>query len=356
MIDRAERGAAAIDRYLSPRLVVLEASGVTPQPVDWLWPGRIALRKVSLIASDPGLGKSLVTVDLVARVTRASPWPIDGTPAPLGCALILSAEDDAADTIVPRLLAAGADLTRVRLLDCVRDVSARGDPYDRGFSLERDVRLLEGELLRLPDCRLVVVDPISAYLGGTDTHRNAEVRALLTPLTQLAQRHDVAIVAVSHLNKGTGLSASYRVTGSIAFTAAARAVYLIAKDPDDASRRLLMPIKNNLAEDATGLAYRIQVDANGTAFVRWDSQAVRVAADEALNPDPDASAKDEAVTFLLDVLANGPLAAKAVLTAAREAGIAERTLHRAKKSLNVVSGKRQFDLGWVWQLPSNGTL
>ena len=244
--------------------------------------------------------------------------------------------------MVPRLIAADADLLRVKLLDCVRETSVSGNPFDRGFSLERDVQLLERELALTPDCRLIVVDPISAYLGGTDTHRNADVRALLTPLIKLAQRHDVAIVAVSHLNKGTGLHANYRVTGSIAFTATARAVYLIAKDPDDPKRRLMMPIKNNLAEDETGLAYRIDV-TDGIASIEWDDRSVSVTPDEVFNPDPDSSAKDEAMAFLLDILANGPASAKAVLAAAREAGIAERTLHRAKKALRVVSGKPNFE-------------
>ena len=267
--------------------MLLDAHAIEPQPVRWLWPGRIALRKVSLIASDPGLGKSLVTIDLVARVTRAKTWPADTAAAPRGRALILSAEDDPADTIVPRLIAADADLLRVKLLDCVRDLSASGNPFERGFSLERDVQLLERELALMPDCRLVVVDPISAYLGGTDTHRNADVRALLMPLTKLAQRHDVAIVAVSHLNKGTALHANYRVTGSIAFTAMARAVYLIAKDPDDPKRRLMMPIKNNLGHDEAGLAYRISVTPEGIAFIEWDARAVTITPDDALNPDPD---------------------------------------------------------------------
>ena len=270
MSDPADRGAAALDGYAPPRLILLDANDIEPQPVHWLWPGRIALRKVSLIASDPGLGKSLVTIGLVARVTRAKSWPLDEAASPLGGAMILSAEDDPADTMVPRLIAADADLSRVKLLDCVRETSATGNPFERGFSLERDVQLLERELALAPDCRLIVVDPISAYLGSTDTHRNADVRALLTPFIKLAQRHDVAIVAVSHLNKGTGLHANYRVTGSIAFTATARAVYLIAKDPDDPKRRLMMPIKNNLAQDETGLAYRINVTRDGIAFIEWD--------------------------------------------------------------------------------------
>jgi putative DNA primase/helicase len=348
--DSIDEAAEAIDRYEPPRLIMLDANTIEPQTVRWLWPGRIALRKITLLASDPGLGKSLVTIDLVARVTRGKLWPLENATAPEGSALILSAEDDPADTMVPRLMAADADLLRVKLLDCVRETSVSGNPFDRGFSLERDVQLLERELSLMPDCRLIVVDPISAYLGGTDTHRNADVRALLTPLIKLAQRHDVAIIAVSHLNKGTGLHANYRVTGSIAFTATARAVYLIAKDPDDPKRRLIMPIKNNLAEDETGLAYRINVTPDGIAFIEWDDQFVSVTPDEVFNPDPDSSAKDEAMAFLLDILGNGPASAKVVLAAAREAGIAERTLHRAKKALRVVSGKSNFDSGWVWIL------
>jgi hypothetical protein len=268
MTDSIDGVSEAIDRYEPARLIMLDANAIEPQKVRWLWPGRIALRKITLLASDPGLGKSLVTIDLVARVTRGKPWPLENAAASEGSALILSAEDDPADTMVPRLMAADADLMRVKLLDCVRETSVSGNPFDRGFSLERDVQLLERELALMPDCRLIVVDPISAYLGGTDTHRNADVRALLTPLIKLAQRHDVAIVAVSHLNKGTGLHANYRITGSIAFTATARAVYLIAKDPYDPKRRLMMPIKNNLAEDEAGLAYGINVTpAEGRVFL-----------------------------------------------------------------------------------------
>ena len=189
MTDRADRAAADIDRYESPRLVLIDSHTVESQPVRWLWPGRIALRKVSLIAGDPGLGKSLVTIDLVARVTRAMKWPSEDASAPSGRALILSAEDDPADTIVPRLMAAGADLLRVKVLDCVRELSVTGF-IDRGFSLEREVQLLERELALMPDCRLIVVDPISAYLGGTDTHRNADVRAL--PQTGRPRRSEVA--------------------------------------------------------------------------------------------------------------------------------------------------------------------
>jgi len=350
MGDRGDRAADAIDRYEPTRLIVFRADTIEPQAVQWLWPGRIALRKVSLIASDPGLGKSLVTIDLVARVTRGLPWPLDAGVAPLGRALILSAEDDPADTMVPRLMAADADRSRVRLLDCVRDRTMTGDPFDRGFSLERDIPLLERELAILPDCRLVVVDPISAYLGHTDTHRNADVRALLMPLTKLAQRHDVAILAVSHLNKGTGLQANYRVTGSIAFTATARAVYLIAKDPNEPKRRLMIPIKNNLAQDDVGLAYRIEVTAAGIARIRWDAQPVTLTPEQALNPDPDAGAKAEAMDFLLDYLSGGPLPASDVLKAARDAGISKRTLHRAKKVLGVVSAKHEFEAEWQWSL------
>jgi putative DNA primase/helicase len=126
------------------------------------------------------------------------------------------------------------------------------------LSLERDIEAIEQRVLEMGDCKLIIVDPISAYLGSVDTHRNSDVRAVLAPLAKLAQRLGVAIVAVSHLNKGASASAAYRVTGSIAFTAAVRASLLLAKDKDVPERRLVLPGKNNLGPDNLGgLAYRV---------------------------------------------------------------------------------------------------
>lgn len=195
-----------------------------------MWQGRIALGKLTLLAGDPGLGKSLLTIALAAHVTCSTPWPVDRTPCPGGKVLLLSAEDDVEDTIRPRLDAAGADPSRVYALEAVFDVNGEGTRRRRMLNLARDIECLD-EVLSSGGFRLVIVDPVSAYLGGVDTHRNADIRVVLAPLAELAARHKVAMVCVSHLTKGAGTSAIYRATGSIAFVAAARAAYVVTRDP-----------------------------------------------------------------------------------------------------------------------------
>jgi len=325
------------------------ASDIDPQPIRWLWPQRFALGKLNLIAGDPGLGKSILTLDMAARVTRGETWPVDGTSAPLGSVLIVSAEDDPADTIIPRLMAAGADLALVRIAEQVIDYGTE-IPIERELSLDRDLELLAAQIA--DDCRLVIVDPISAYLGRTDSHNNADLRTLLTPLGKLAHRSGVAVVAVTHLNKGAGGSASYRICGSIAFTAAPRAVYAVTKDQDDPDRRLLVPVKNNLGDDKTGFAYRIASKPNGAPYLEWEPDLIDVSADEALNPDIDGrqGAREEAKEFLEDYLQAGPQKAQDVLKGARQIGVNESTLRRAKAELRIHSGKAEFAGGWFWSL------
>jgi putative DNA primase/helicase len=332
-----------------PTVITRRASAITPQPIRWLWPGRLALGKLSLIAGDPGLGKSQLTLDMVARVTTGRRWPADNAPSPSGSAMIVSAEDDPADTIIPRLIAAGADLDRVHIVEAVRDPGAPNP--ERQLSLARDLGLLEDAMPS--DCVLVIVDPISAYLGGTDSHSNADLRELLAPLAKLAQRRGVAMLAVSHLNKAAGQRSAYRVTGSIAFTAAARAVYLVAQDQDDPKRRLVLPIKNNLGDDTNGLAYRVQTNLEHDApFIEWEPDLVTDSADDVMgsNVDQDRSAGDEAKEFLLELLADGPVEAKKVKAEAGAAGIAWRTVERAKGRIGVRSERRDFSGGWVWTL------
>ena len=228
-------------------LVTRRASDITPQEIRWLWPQRIALGKLSLIAGDPGLGKSLLSLRIAAIVSRGGLWPVDQTQSPPGSVLIVSAEDGADDTIVPRLAAAGADLSKIHILDHVRVLGADGKPLDRELSLESDIAWVEKTIADLDDCRLVIVDPISAYLGKVDSHRNTEVRAVLGPLAKLAGRLDVAIQAVSHLNKSAGDSAAYRVVGSIAFSAAVRGSLLVVKDRDDPCGGWCCPARTILA-------------------------------------------------------------------------------------------------------------
>ena len=156
---------------------------VQPRPVRWLWPGRIARGKVTLIAGHPGLGKSQVATAFAAIVTTGGCWPADGKRAEVGSAIFMTAEDDAEDTLRPRLEAAGADLRRVHLLEAVREETERGKVRERAFNFADDLARLDSFLATIPDAALLVVDPITAYLGTIDSHINAEVRAVLAPLS-----------------------------------------------------------------------------------------------------------------------------------------------------------------------------
>ena len=193
--------------------------------------------KVTMLAGHPGLGKSQLALAIVSIVTTGGRFPVNGARAECGSAVILSAEDDAEDTIRPRLDAVGADLARCRVVGAVHDRDDTGRDHMRGFSVVDDMPRLATALAEIGDAILVIVDPITAYLGATDSHRNAEVRSALTPLTHLAVEHRVAVLAISHLRKSLEGEA-LRVSGSLAFVAAARAAYVVTRDPANENRRL----------------------------------------------------------------------------------------------------------------------
>jgi putative DNA primase/helicase len=349
-------GSAARSAKAPPSANIIRVSSVEKQPIKWLWPSRVALGKVTMIAGHPGLGKSQLTTFLAAQVTNGGRWPAGEGRAPKGSVLMLSAEDDVADTIRPRLEAAGADVDRVHMLTAIRDADAM-----RGFNLARDLLALESALAQIGDVRLVNIDPLTAYMGGTDTHKTADVRALLAPVSDLAAKHGVAIVAISHLNKGGNGEAMGRITGSLAFVAAARAAFLVQKDAEDAKRRLFLPVKNNLGTDDTGLAFRIVEKDVGNGIrapaIEWEDERVTISADEALaaasaNEGEEGNALCEAVEFLQNIVADGPVPQKTINADAKGNGVSERTLKRAKSKLRVVARKTGMDGGWTWELPA----
>lgn len=329
-----------------------QLSNVQSVGINWLWPGRIARGKVTMIAGDPGLGKSQISASISAVITTGGLWPVDRSKAQAGNVIILSAEDDAADTIKPRLEAAGADVTRCYVLDAITEGTR-----ERTFNLAIDLERLGDLLVEIGDVALIIIDPVSAYLGGTDSHKNADVRALLTPLGKLASDHQAAILCVSHLNKASGQNALSRVTGSLAFVAAARAAYVVTKDPNDPHRRLFLPAKNNIGPDSTGLAYNIESATVGrisTSRIAWHPEPVTISADEAMAitiNDDAKGARDEAADWIEMALAKGPVKAIQLIEEAKENGITKRTLVRAKQELGVLSRKRAFDGAWEWELP-----
>jgi len=403
-----------LDRFLAidDEPVLVRASDVGREPLAWLWPGRVPGSKVTLVAGDPGLGKSLVALDIAARVTRGLPWPDMGKGdagrgardegkieenkmglvapasglvppasglvplasglvapasglaplasglAPLGRVVLLSTQDNVADTIRPRLEAAGADLNRVVILQAVRgggDDPARS--AERPFSMARDLPVLERALAETGDVRLIIVDPLSAYLGVADSQRAGEVRGLLTLLRGVAERWQCAVLAITHLNKNVGTQVMYRATGSLALVAAVRAVWAVARDPEQPGRHLLLPVKCNLARRVDGLAYRIAESPTvpGTPAVAWEREPVRGPMDDGLLGDSPAgrlvqTEREEVAGWLRHILTKGAMSVINIRYFAREAGYSWGTVKRAKLELPITHGPTDFGGPWKWKL------
>lgn len=349
---------------------MLCAADYPAEEVQWLWPGRIPIGKVTLLVGDPGNGKSLVALDIVSRVSRGGAWPDDqvqsqetraesqkrpsGSRLP-GSVLILSAEDDIRDTIRPRLDAAGADPQRVFILPAVAD-------------LRHDLGKLRAALDRLPDCRLIVIDPVNSYVGPGDSHFHTIVRRVFEPLTKLATERGIAILGVSHLRKHDG-AAIQRAAGSMGFVAAARAVWTVCRDPVQAGRYLLLQVKNNFVAEAAGLAYSISsrppLSAKNTRHkgpsvpvVSWQVEPVTTSAVEAMQPDkksrgPEPAELMLAMDFVQGELATGPKAATWMLTSALGGGFNDRTVRRALVAIGGKARKMGPFGNWVWYLPDH---
>ena len=313
-------------------LVVTCLEDVAPVAVAWLWASRVARGKLTVLAGDPGLGKSFVTLDMAARISTGQPWP-DGAPSVQGAVILLSAEDGPADTIRPRVDALGGDPARIHLVQAIRDADG-----ERAVSLDRDLPVLERLIATLRPV-LVVIDPLTAYLGTTDSYKDADVRRLLAPLARLADQYHVAALSVMHLTKNSQTRAIYRTGGSIGFVGAARGLLLVAPDPEDEARRILVAKKNNLTAPPPALAYRITEDPPGTpARVVWDPEPVAEGLDaDALlaGSGEDPAERQDADALLRDLLADGERPSTELSQAARANGISERTLERARRRLRV---------------------
>jgi hypothetical protein len=323
---------------------------VQPETVAWLWSGWFPLGKMSILDGDPALGKSTVTLDLTARVSTGAPMP-DGSPGVSGAVVLMSCEDGLADTIAPRLEAAGADRSRVHAF-----TMAGADGVERLPTLPDDLAELE-RVVRETGAVLVVVDPLVAFLGSeTDAHRDQDVRRALAPLAALAERTGAAVVGIRHLNKMAGGPSIYRGGGSIAFTGAARAVHLVARDPDDSDARIMAPVKSNLGPKPGAMRYRLE-SRGAVARVAWlgtcDADADALVALPKPGNREDRKAMDEARDFLVSVLEAGPKPAREVLKEGKRAGLAADTLKRAKRTMGVKPKLSGFGGAWTWELPES---
>jgi putative DNA primase/helicase len=336
------------------RLAFTTLDNVVACPIEWLWRGHFVQGAINIVAGDPGLGKSFLAMDIAARISRGKPWPVgepDTRDAPCGSVIMLAAEDDPAFTIKPRLAAAGADMTKIACIEGVRLLGEDGVSF---FDLSSDICHLDEAMVALPDTKLLIVDPIDSYLGKTDSHVNAQVRGVLAPLQAWAARHNIAVIVVKHLNKGESTNPLYRITGSIAFAACARSVWLVGQDEGDSERRIAAPVKMNLGPMPKAFAFTLspaQSDPE-TAVVEWEPEEVDRGANEVLF-GKNTSKLSEAVAWLSMTLANadGPIEGNVVKEEAEEEGIAPHTLQRARKQLRVVAAPSGQQGKWHWSLP-----
>src|SRR5712691_2824679 len=244
---------------------------VAPQQVNWLWQDYIALGTLTLLDGDPGRGKSLILLDLAARITQGLPMP-DGSSGSDGGVVIIAPEDNLGSAVRPRLERAGADLSRVVSLPTVpvRDTRT-GEIGERPFSLWSDIDLLE-ELIDRVGAKLVIIDPLMAVVDARDTSRDSVVRKRLHALLHLLERKQVACVVIRHLTKAGPNKLLYRGGGSIAFIAQARSGLFVIADPQDEARSLLVQSQDNLSALAPSLIYRVCSDSDlgdARGYVEW---------------------------------------------------------------------------------------
>jgi len=357
---------------LKRRLISHRASDLKPEKLVWVWPGRIPEGKLVLLGGPPGLGKSQLTAFMSAVVSNGGAWPCgEGSTIP-GDVIFMSAEDGIQDTIIPRLMAAGADTRRIHIVASATKPDGTGR---KTFSLKTDVDLLEAKAKEIGCVRLIIVDPISAYMGGSDGNGNVETREVLEPLADMANRLRIAVVAVTHLNKGGagGQSALNRFAGSIAFVAAARAAFAVIEDSEDDERRLLLQAKNNLGAKCKGLAFRMEqrlIEGDIlSSNIFFESDHVSQSIDEALTASESRgvaggqTGKEDVTEFLNEILANGPVDVLMVEQAARAATLlaADKPLRQnkafrdARKQLGVIASREGFGPGAKYVLSLPGT-
>jgi len=342
------------------RLVLIRASEIECTAINWLWPQRIVGDGLTIITGLPGISKSLISVDVAARVSTGAKWP-DGTGhAPQGSVILFGAEDDAGKVVVPRLAAAGADLSRVHVCQgtLIEDEDDESKDELAAMVLERHINELRDALDQVVDCRLIVFDPLPDYIAA-DENKSAEVRAALVPLAKLAQERNVAVLAVLHQNKKNDLTTVQRISGSGAFAQVARVVLAIRTHPDDAEkesdrRRVMIVSKSNYGERNVGQAYEIETRSNGSPALVWHAGTLTMDADEiAKRPTgghEHEARRSDAVDALRDMLAAGEKSVAAINEALQDAGLRRRQIDYAASVLNVV--KRKSREGWYWRLPA----
>jgi putative DNA primase/helicase len=314
---------------------------VKAESVSWLWQPYIPKGKLTLLEGDPGVGKSWVSLAIATAIVQGKGLPSQETSPPANV-VIASAEDGLGDTIRPRLDNMGADVNWIFAIDGAITLDESGF-----IQLETYLEGIRPALL--------IIDPLVAYLGGDiDIHRANETRQVMARLARLAEKFDTAILAIRHLTKGGMAKSIYRGLGSIDFTAACRSVLLAGCEAENPKNRALVHHKSNLAPSGTSIGYELR---NGGFYWTGES-SLTVAQILAADSGDTTLVMDEAMAFLRDELASGPVPASQVFSDGKGAGLTEITIKRAKAKLGIVT-RRQGEIGkrgggrFTWELPDN---
>jgi hypothetical protein len=326
-------------------------STVVPVQIEWLWPNRIPQGKLTILAGEGGVGKSFLSLSVATIVSRGATWPdLPTVGVRQGHVVVLTAEDDLADTIVPRLKAMGANLEHIHSLGTGKDSKGKPIPITLG-----QVDRFKEVVARHPATRLVIVDPLPSFLpSGVDDHKNSEVREALKPLIEFAFEHRITIIGITHFGKTPSSRAVNRVIGSVAYANLARAVWCVVSDPEDETRRLMLAAKHNLTGDRTGMAYRIVVDPDGSARVEWEPAPVDTRLSDVLGSDggkAKAERRLRAIAWLQELLAKGPVLSDDVKTKAAVAGFGKHLIWEVRAEAGVIAQKGpQANAPWYWTL------
>lgn len=343
------------------KIEIEKMSEVKETDIKWLWKDRLAFGKMTLIAGEPGVGKSQFLMYVASILSKGGRFHYENSDCEAGNVLIISGEDNSNDTIKPRLMALDADMDRIHNVKGIANKDRNGNAFFDPICLVDNLSEIES-LMKKHKYKMIIVDPISLYLGSIDENKNKEIRGALSRISAMNERNNSIILMNSHFTKPSGnatKSAIYRIMGSIGFVAASRIAIGIMKDPEDASRRLFIPIKNNLGKDDEGFVYKIKPSLVGnniaTSRIEWLKEKISTTANEILNsvnerPSPRL---EEAKEFLKDLLKFGSVSLTDIRSKATESGFSIDTLYTAKKSLNVQE-ESAFDRkrGKIWFLPS----
>ncbi len=353
-IEEVLRTAERVSKPPADGVVIERGSDLRIVPVAWLWRDWLARGKLHLLAGAPGQGKTTIALAFAATVTSGGRWP-NGASCKPGNVLIYSGEDDPADTLAPRLLASGADMSR-----CYFVKGTRIDGEEQAFDPARDMEKLRKCIASMPGgIDLLIVDPIVGAVTG-DSHKNTETRRGLQPLVDLAAECRCALIGITHFQKGgQGTDPSMRVIGSVAFTALARVVMVAAKvqSEDDKPLRVLARAKSNIGPDDGGFEYHLeQTEIQTDVFashVAWGNAVDGSARELLTDPDDDAGndANDAATILQAELVSDCWTPADAAKKAVTRQGVTAKQVWSASKKLGVIRKKGGMAAGWYWRLP-----